>query len=59
MMKCAFYIATYQSGDEVQVDTHTYIGTYTQIDGPDSTGRHTGIDTKHSIGLGFSQIIIQ
>ena len=59
MMKFAFYATTSQSGSEGKGDTQTHVGTDRQTNLIGQTWRHTGIETTHLIGLGFSLRRIQ
>ena len=59
MMKYNFYVTTSQSGGEGKVNTYTEVMTDIQTELIVKIGRPKGIETTHSIGLGFSRRIIQ
>ena len=59
MMMYAFYVTTSQSGGEGQGDTQIDVGTDRQMKLIGQTGRPTGIETTHPIGLVFSRRRIQ
>ena len=53
IMKYTFHLTTTQIGDEGQVNTYIDIKTDIHMNLIGHTGRTTGIETKHPIGLGF------